>query len=140
MSRKKYNNKSFEGRYIAVPYSMFESVNYKTLSSRERDVLMLFKYRYNGTNNGEIHLTAREIANWYGWSKSTAHKATVTLYERGFIKPHKLGNFTNRLGTTWILNFERHGNNSPTNEWKSYDEKQKKVPDIEPYRFLERTI
>ena len=139
MSRRKYNNKSFDGRYIAMPYSMFEHVNYKTLSSKERDVLMLFKHRFNGTNNGEIHLTPREIGKWYGCSKSTAHKALVTLYERGFIKPNKFGYFTNRLGTTWILTFERYRNNPPTNEWASYDEKQKKVPGIEPYSSLDRT-
>jgi len=140
MYRKRYNNKSFDGRYIAMPYSMFESINYKTLSSRGRDVLMLFKHRFNGTNNGEIHLTSREIAKWYGWSKSTAHKAIITLYERGFIKPHKFGHFTDRTGTTWILTFERYGNNSPTNEWRSFDKIQNKVPSIEPYSSLERTI
>ena len=140
MFRKKYNNKIYEGRFIAMPCSMFESVNYKTLSSRERDVLMLFKYRFNGTNNGEIHLTSREIASWYGCSKSTAHKALITLYERGFIKPHKFGYFTDRRATTWILTFERYGKDPPTNDWKSYDKIQKKVPGIEPYRSLERTI
>ena len=140
MSRKRYNNKTYTGRFIAMPYSMFESVNYKTLSSRERDVLMLFKHRFNGINNGEIHLTSREIAKWYECSKSTAHKAIVNLYERGFIKPHKFGHFADRVATTWILTFERYGNNPPTNEWKSFDEKQNKVPSIEPYRTLVRMI
>ena len=137
--RKKYNNRKLTGRFIALPFNMFESPNYKTLSNGARDVLSLFKHRFNGCNNGEIHLTAREIQKWYGFGISTAHSKLVELYERGFIKPNKFGHFTNKTGTTWILTFENFGSTPPTNEWRGYDEKQKKVPNIEPYSSLDRT-
>src|SRR5574344_1689377 len=140
MSRRKKYKSKIGSRFIAIPYNMFESDAYKSLSSSARDILHLFKYRYNGTNNGEIHLTSREIRTWYGFGVGNSHSKLKELYEHGFIKPKEFGNFTTRKATIWVLTFETLGIKSPTNDWKNYDIKQNKVPNLEPYSSLNRTL
>lgn len=135
MKKKIKSNKL--GRFIAIPYNMFESPAFKDLSSSAVSVLLLLKYRFNGSNNGEISLSCREVAAWCGMSKGTASIKFKELYLHGFIKPSIKGKFTIRLATTWILTFERSINGEPkTDDWKRYDRNQKKVPNIERYNAI----
>lgn len=123
-----------QGRFMIVPYHLFESVAFKDLSPQAVQILLLLKYRFNGSNNGEISLSCREVAAWYGISKGTASAKFKELYLHGFIKPVKKGKFTTRMATVWLLTFERFGKDATkTDDWKRYDRIQKKVPDIEPY-------
>lgn len=139
MSR--HHKKGFDGeRFMAICYPMFEHTSFRMLSDKARSILLLFLYRYNGSNNGEIHLTAREIQKWYGYGKGTAHQKLIELYEHGFISPVKIGCFTTRQGTIWRLTFKRTEKDIPTNDWKRFDKYKKKVPDLEPYRTIDRTF
>ena len=140
MSKKGKFKPDIPGRFIALPCVLFEHSSFRQLSNGARDIFFLMLNRFNGKNNGEIHLTAREIRKWYGMGTGTAHSKLIELYEHGLIRPNNFGSFSTRTGTTWVITFKAHGFLPATNEWKRYDETSKKVPDIEPYRSLDRTI
>ncbi|MDD7313165.1 MAG: hypothetical protein PUH03_02265 [bacterium] len=137
----KRRGKAYDGeRFMAISFPMFEHSSFKTLSDKARSILLLMLYRYNGSNNGEIHLTSREIQKWYGYGKGTAHQKLIELYEHGFIFPVKIGCFTTRLGTIWRLTFKKTDKDIPTNDWKRFDKNKNKVPDFEPYETIDRTF
>ena len=139
MSRRRKYVPDLPGKFIALPSILFEHPSFKQLSNGARDVFLLMLNRFNGSNNGEIHLTAREIRKWYGMGVGTAHSKLIELYEHGLIRPNSFGSYSTRTATTWILTFKKYGIRAATNEWKRYDETLRKVPDLEPYRSLDRT-
>lgn len=132
---KRYNG---EGRYMTISYNMFESDAFRTLSDKSRSVLLKFLHLFNGSNNGEIHLTPREIRKWYGYGTGTAQKCLVELYEHGFITPLEFGHFTTRTATIWKITFVHNPGELRTDTWKRYDFRLKRVPDIERYCELDR--
>jgi hypothetical protein len=135
-SYAKAKGRSENGGYIMLIHPLFDSLAYRSLSSRSRDVLMLLLRRYNGLNNGEISLSCREVESYFNMSKSTASRSFKELQLHGFIQPMKLGVFTLRYATTWRLTFQRtvgdYGKSVlATNEWKRFDPDKKKVPGLE---------
>ena len=137
---KHHRKNNGEERFMAIGYPMFEHIAFKTLSDKARSILLLFLYRYNGLNNGEIHLTSREIQKWYGYGKGTAHQKLIELYEHGFIYPVKIGGFTSHKGTIWRLTFKKTNKDISTNDWKRFDKNKNRVPDLEPYETIDRTF
>lgn len=134
---EKAKGRSSKGGYIMIIHPIFDSLAYRELSSRSRDVLMLLLRRYNGLNNGEISLSCREVESYYRMSKATASRSFRELQLHGFVEPVKLGAFTLRHATTWRLTFQGmqgvYGDSKSlaTNEWKRYDSASKKVPEVE---------
>jgi hypothetical protein len=96
--------------FVMIGKATFDSDEYRSLTSFERDVLWLLIRRYNGKNNGAVSLGAREAAEWYGYKKSSANNALRHLEETGFISPVHKGHFVpfpgrQSFATTWHLNF-----------------------------------
>jgi DNA-binding transcriptional regulator YhcF (GntR family) len=52
-----------------------------------------FSRRYNGNNNGTLHLSARELAELHHCSKNTAANAIRELIDKGFIEVVKASGF-----------------------------------------------
>ncbi|MDJ0613982.1 MAG: hypothetical protein QNJ29_09915 [Rhizobiaceae bacterium] len=97
-------------RFVQVTHSMMDSLAWHSISSRERDLLLCIKRRYNGTNNGDIGVSLREGADYLSVTPATALKAFNRLCETGFIAPIVKGAFdwklsVNRLSrsTRWLL-------------------------------------
>ncbi len=132
----KAKGRSSKGGYILIIHPIFDSLAYRQLSSRSRDIFMLLMRRYRGVNNGYISLSCREVAEYYGIGKNTASRCLKELQLHGFIQAMKVGVFTLRHATTWRLTFQEtldsYGKRTPpTNEWKRYDSALKKVPGLE---------
>jgi hypothetical protein len=72
---------------------------------------VLFLRRYNGSNNGAIPLSVREVEAWCKCGHATAIRYLRELQERGLIEPVTVGSFCIKAGpqkmmaTTWRLHF-----------------------------------
>jgi len=49
--------------------------------------------RYNGSNNGTLHLSARELARAWNWSRGSAARAIEELVEKGFVEITRASGF-----------------------------------------------
>jgi hypothetical protein len=68
--------------------------------------LIEVKRGYNGSNNGRIVLSARQLADRLGCHHSTANRALQELTDKGFIEPRVKGAFHVKFkhATEWRLN------------------------------------
>ena len=80
-------------RFIQLFYFVMDTAAWKDLTAVERAIYVEITRRYNGTNNGKISLSAREIASELKISKVTAARALRTLQQHGFIVVEKRGAF-----------------------------------------------
>ena len=131
MAKKKKPNatgRSTSEHFIKIICYMYDSDAFQDLTPIARCIILELRRRFNGSNNGEISLSCREVAKKCKCGKGTASNAFKELNEHGFIKVSKKGFFTGREATTWILTFERLNEHPATNEWKQWrSQKQKKV-------------
>jgi hypothetical protein len=72
--------------FIQMFHWMVDMPVWRSLSPRAVVAYLELARRYNGTNNGNIHLSARELAEAWGWSKDAAACAIRELIEKGFIE------------------------------------------------------
>src|SRR5215831_19283876 len=96
--------------FVMMLHATFDSEEYRALTPLDRDVLWLLIRRFNGTNNGEISLGAREAATWYGVGRSTANRALQRIEKAGFITAVHKGHLVPpaerpNVATKWRLNF-----------------------------------
>ena len=96
--------------FTMLPHSLFDSAEYRGLRPFERDVLHLLMRRYNGRNNGQISLGAREAADWFGYGKTAANEAFQGLEKTKLISPVRKGHMVPEPGrknvsTVWRINF-----------------------------------
>jgi len=72
---------------------MLKSPAWDDLSAPARAIYIELERRYNGSNNGLIHYSAREAARDVKVSKGTAARALRELQAHGFIVVEKMGAF-----------------------------------------------
>lgn len=74
----------------------------------------------DGANNGQIFMSARELADGIGVDKKTALRCLHNLDRQGLIRPEQLGYFTLKGGpaTRWRFTFLGANGKGPTNEWR----------------------
>ena len=84
---------------------VLNSAAWRALPPASRAVYIEIAQRFNGSNNGEISLSVREVARLVHIAKDTATKAFHELESRGFIRRYVCGSFNWKLkhATTWIL-------------------------------------
>ena len=81
--------------------------------------------RYNGANNGALHLSLEEAKALLHMGKSTALRARGELESRGFIRRTKRGGFYQQMATTWALTDERAPPTPPTFDYRNWCPKKK---------------
>lgn len=109
MANRRYNKtgrSKGDPRHVRLYHWMMKSEAWRSLDCRARCALIELYALYNGSNNGELFLSVRELANRLGCGKATAHNALKTLEDRGLIRAKERGGFNvkHRHATTWILN------------------------------------
>lgn len=115
MANKQNNKKRRARRYhdgpkfIQLFRYVLDSAAYASLSVWARAALVEVNRGYNGSNNGRIVLSVREIANRMNCHRDTAARALQDLVNRGFIEPTTKGTFSVkfRRATEWRLNDRR---------------------------------
>jgi hypothetical protein len=117
-----------EPRFVKLIYPILTSPAWMDLSPESRCLFIELMRRHNGSNNGEISLSAREAGEVAHCSKNTASKKLLELQTHGFITAEKKGIFTYRMATTWRITSERTRvgvtEKSATNEWKLWTAKK----------------
>lgn len=90
----------------------------------------------DGSNNGQIFMGARLLAEGMAVDKKTALRCLHLLDRQGFIRPEQLGYFQQKGGpaTRWRFTFLPANGKAPTNEWRQEPSEQKSwgenFPDI----------
>jgi hypothetical protein len=80
-----------------------------SLSAIARAAYVQLALRYNGSNNGQLGLSVRTLADELGCSRSTAARALIELEDAGFIDAVKIGRFSlkNRRASEYRLTIFR---------------------------------
>ncbi len=84
--KKRFNN------FVMIPRKILNMDEWKNLSPAAKILYIHLKTRYNGSNNGKIHLHYSELAGIKGLSShSTVSKAFKELLEKEWVKKTTLG-------------------------------------------------
>ena len=110
-------------KHVRVYRWMLTSSAYRSLSCYSRCLLLELGARYNGDNNGQIHMSVREAAGLLGCSQPTACKALHELEDRGFIRAHEKGAFHVKVrhSTTWILTEHSYAGQPATKDFMRWE-------------------
>lgn len=104
-------------QWIDLDYSMVRCAAFRGLSGAAVKVFLELRSRYNGGNNGSLHLSYREAAALLGLSKSTVKRAFDELQNAGFIFLVKDGDFYQGMAHEWRCTDIRYNDNLPTRDW-----------------------
>jgi hypothetical protein len=80
-------------RFIQLFHWMIGMPVWHSLSPRAVVAYLELAGRYDGTNNGSLHLSALELARAWNWSKTSAAEAIEELVEKGFIEITRASGF-----------------------------------------------
>ncbi len=104
--------KSRAPRFSAIYHWEMDLPAWRHLSAHGRALLIEFRRKYNGSNNGEIAMSVRDAARLVGCHKDTAVKALRELEQKGWIRMARTGSFhwkveargrKHRAATTWRI-------------------------------------
>lgn len=120
-------------QYFPISYPMAHSAAWRSLGGSAIKVYVELRTRFNGGNNGKIHLSMDECSRLLGMSKSTAKNALVELAEKGFITITKPGFWFGRQATLYSVTDKSLDGHPPTNAWKQWQ------PPKTGFRYSHRT-
>lgn len=133
MSKKKTRRTgAYDAKHVRLYRYVLDCPALRSLPAGARWLLVELYSLYNGMNNGDLHLSAREAAARLDVNKDTATKWFKLLEDRGFIRPRVKGSFNLKVrhATTWILTEFPYRDQPPTKDfmrWQPEEEKQKPV-------------
>lgn len=108
-----------DGHAAILPSVMLKSDAFRSLNGNSVRILLEMLTRYYGSNNGDLSLSLRDIAQLLRMSKSTASAAYSDLEAKGFLVCTSKGTFTRGDASTWRLTFRDAGpRQGRTDEWK----------------------
>jgi hypothetical protein len=79
--------------FIQIFNYMLATPAWLSLPAMARAAYIQIAARYNGSNNGKISLSSRELADELGCARATAARALTNLDDAGFIRPTSIGQF-----------------------------------------------
>ncbi|MBX7456652.1 hypothetical protein K3152_00175 [Qipengyuania sp. 1NDH17] len=111
-------------KFVMMEHWLLSSPAYRLLSPPARALLVEFRYRFNGVNNGQIFMSQRDAAKVLGIAThATAGKYIKELVARGFLQVVVPGSFDNKqplasvYRLTMVTNADEKG--PPTKEFMS---------------------
>jgi DNA-binding transcriptional MocR family regulator len=125
-----------DGQYVNSPHALLKSKAWRSLSGAAIKVWFELHTRFNGGNNGKLHLSMNEAAKLLHISKSTAQRAFAELEEKGFIVLQTPGSWYGGRAHEWRLTTKRmnttKGAQLATNDWRYWREKTEVDPPENP--------
>ncbi len=117
-------------RFVQLYHWEMNLAAYRALSCYGRALLLEFRKKYDGANNGQIIMSIRQAATLLNCHRDTAVKALQELEDKGWIRATQKGSFKCKikLATTWRITNQPVGlgvDTPATKEyatWKSEDE------------------
>src|SRR5262249_15594546 len=79
--------------FVQLFHWMLDLPVWHSLSPRAVVAYLELARRYNGSNNGWLHLSVRELARAWHWSRASAARAIEELVERGFVEITRASGF-----------------------------------------------
>ncbi|MCV2892574.1 helix-turn-helix domain-containing protein [Lentibacter sp. XHP0401] len=115
---------------------MLKSKAWRSLSGAAIKVWLELHTRYNGGNNGKLHLSMNEAAQILSLGKATVQRAFVELQAKGFIALEAEGNWYSRRAHDWRLTVKPmqrpKGKEVPTHDWRNWRGKTKHGSKADP--------
>lgn len=110
--------------FVMLRHDMMESPAWLSLSLKARCTWLEIARRYNGSNNGNIPLSCRELCDLLKISKTSATRAFDELIGKGFVRVAQESSFTmkTKLARRWTLTHESTNNKPSTNDWRKWSE------------------
>lgn len=107
-------------------HDIFDSAAWQSLSCPARDAFLFIRRRFNGSNNGRISCSFREMANYMHVSPATIGRAINMLIDRGLIVVTEGAafNMKQRQARRYALTHEKIGDSLPTHEWRGWKPNQ----------------
>ena len=116
--------RSLEGQYIPLPYAQLKSDAWRSLSGAAVKLWLELHTRYNGGNNGKLHLSMNEAAQILGLGKATVQRAYDELVAKGFLVLEQPGHWYSRRAHDWRLTSKpmetAKGKTPATMDWRSW--------------------
>jgi DNA-binding transcriptional regulator YhcF (GntR family) len=134
--RTKRRKRSGGPRFVQLFHWMLDLPVWRSLSPRAVVAYLELARRYNGSNNGTLHLSVRELARAWNWSKASAARAIEELVDKGFIEITRNGGFNlkdrKRQATEYRLtvlfcDLTRQSASKTFTKWKPTDETIKNI-------------
>ena len=113
------------GKFVALGNGMLTSPAWRSLSGSAVKYYIELRREFNGSNNGDIHLSLQEAKKRLNMARDTALRAQQELVNKGFIRMTKRGGFHQRTATTWALTDEPAPATPPTHGYKTWRPKEK---------------
>jgi hypothetical protein len=112
----------FGPRHVRIHHWEMDCPAWKQMSVYGRALVIELRSRFNGGNNGEIHLSVREAAKALNCHRDTAAKALRDVEAKGWVQTNQKGSFDWKGGaaTTFILANEQMGDKSATKNFMSW--------------------
>lgn len=106
MATKRYKGNRIQGRFLAIPQSVFDAACFVALSPHAKALLLDLGAQYKGDNNGDLSL-AWKLMKPRGWnSQTTLHKAKDELLSAELLFETRKGQRPNKCSLyalTWLL-------------------------------------
>lgn len=108
-------------RFWMLTYSMARSPAFRSLSGAAVKILVELRCRFDGENNGRLHLSYAEAATMLGLGKATIHRAFAELQEKGFLLQTRRGARHCRLASEWLCtDISAAKGEPPSNDWRRW--------------------
>jgi hypothetical protein len=129
-SRRRAVNKTGRNtydRFIMIWHYMYEAPAYQSLKPITRAVLIELKRRFNGSNNGRISYSVRQMAARINCGKDAAGYAFHELIQKGFVRCTSPGGFNYKLrhASQWELTEEECNGKPATKEFMAWRPSEK---------------
>ena len=113
------------GKFVALGNGMLTSEAWLSLSGPAVKYYIELRRRYNGSNNGELHLSLEAGKRLLHLGKATVLRAQQELEHKGLIRCTQAGGRVQRLASTWALTDESVGASPATHKYRSWDPPKK---------------
>ena len=108
------------GKFVALGEGLITSSAWRSLSGGAIRYYIELRRRFNGMNNGELHLSVREAMDALGMGTNTVLRAQRELVAKGFLRVKAEGGFYQRMATTWTLTDEPMGGATATHDYRKW--------------------
>lgn len=126
MGKANAKGRSNESRHVRIYRYLWPALMERCDGNSFKSMFYMLTFE-DGSNNGDIYMGARTLAEGIRVDKKTALRCLHHLDRQGFIRPEQLGYFTQKGGpaTRWRLTFLPAHGKPPTNEWRQAPAEQK---------------
>ena len=108
------------GKFVALGDGLITSAAWRSLSGGAIRYYIELRRKFNGMNNGELHLSLREATDALGMGKHTVLRAQRELTDKGFLRVKAMGGFYQRMATIWVLTDEPMGTALATHDYRKW--------------------